>query len=121
MIALNLLGFLRSWRTLFALGIAGLALAGWLYIGHLRSELKDAKEAEAVATRQAKVSDATSKAVDQVLRTEVVIRDRTEKAADAVQAAPGADDPVPRPVLDAWRSALHELRNPDAEPPRQGS
>lgn len=98
-----------------------LIAALWLYAGHQRDRAEKAEVRADAATRQAKVSDATSKAVDQVLRTEVVIRDRTEKAADAVQAAPGADDPVPPAVLHEWRNALDELRNPDSEPPRQGS
>lgn len=113
------LTFLRPFAPWLA--ALGLALAGWLYIGHLRSELKDAKEAEAAATRQAHMAEATTQAADVAHRTEVIIRDRTERRVDAVQAAPGADDPVPSPVLDAWRSALGELRDHKPEALRQGS
>lgn len=106
----------------YLIGAALIVLAGlWFMLGRANDRAAKAEAKAAAATRQAEVSDATTKAVDQVLRTEVIIRDRTEKAADAVQSAPGADAPVPVDVLAAWRAGINELRAPGASPEGDGS
>jgi len=67
---------------------------------------KNAEQKAANATAQATTSESVAKAVDSHHTETIVIRERADRAIQTVERAPGADDPVPAPVLDAWRIGL---------------
>lgn len=60
------------------------------------------------AEAQVVVSDATTKAVDQVATTTAKVEEHTHVVIRTIQAAPGADAPVPPGVLSAWRDGLRD-------------
>lgn len=118
-----MLRLLERWRFyLLAGGIAILVLMA--LVAYARLEHDRAKKARAqlqVATRQAKLNDATVKAVDHYTHTVQLIRERADAGVQSVQQAPHADDPVPDGVLDAWRDGIGRLRADDTPPSGEGS
>lgn len=70
--------------------------------------LKNAKTTAANATAQVGADTATIKGVDHYTEHVTIVREKADRAVEAVQAAPGADDPVPGEVLAAWRKGLSE-------------
>lgn len=96
-------------KLYLGLGALAAAVAGWLYISHLRSEVREARAAEAAARTQSQIETAKSQALDTYQTTSKTLRRKAEDAADAVERAPGADDVFePRDVLCA---ELERLRN----------
>ena len=67
---------------------------------------KNAEQKAANATAQAATSEVVAKAADTHHTETIVIRERADRAIQTVERAPGASDPVPAPVLAAWRIGL---------------
>lgn len=87
---------------------------GFLYIRHLQGEVREARAAREAAEAQAKVDQATTKALDRYHTQTVILREKADAGVQSVRQAPGADQPVPPDVLSAWKRSLGELRD-DAE------
>lgn len=85
---------------------------------------KNAEQKAANATAQATTSEVVAKAADTHHTETIVIRERADRAIQTVERAPGASDPVPAPVLAAWRIGLRHSatsstdNQPAAELPR---
>lgn len=104
-----MLALLANWRLILAGSAVVAVLAGWLYVQRLHSALEKARKAEAVATRQAQLNDASAKSVDRYTREVRIIEKQAREAQDAVRQAPGSDDVFePAAVLCAQ---LERLRN----------
>lgn len=107
--------------ALGALAVVCLLVAAWNFDPFGRR--KHAQALAQSATRQASTDQATVKALDHAETKIVVIREKSERAVDAVQAEPGAETPLPDDVRDAWLNGLRELRaspdQPDNPPDRK--
>ena len=106
---------LRAWLA-FAGIVAVLAGAGGLYWkGHHDAAAKLKPQIEA-AKVQDHVDQAATAAVDHYTEHVTILHDKAQKAADAVQAAPGADAPIPPDVRAAWLDGLRNVTASDADP-----
>jgi len=99
-------------------GVAAAALmatAGGLYLRG-RSDAAEKARASVEASQAAqRTAEVTTTALDQHAGRTVIIRERADAAVQIIEAAPGADSPVPPAVLDAWRSGLqHDTTPADA-------
>lgn len=112
-----LLKLLADWRIILV-GSAvagGLALYAYARIEHGRAER--AQAAAQIATRQAQLDQATTKAVDHYTQTVTVIREKADAGVQSVQKAPGAEQAIPEDVLAAWRAGLDGLRDETGSAP----
>lgn len=66
------------------------------------------KTKAANAEAQVVVSDATTKAVDQVATTTAKAEEHSHVVIQRIQAAAGADTPIPPDVLSSWRGGLSD-------------
>ena len=98
-------------KLYLAAGVSAVAILGGLvlYARHEHGQAVKARAVAEAATRQAQLSDATTKTLDHYTDHVTVIHDRQEKAVADVQKAPGSDQPVPDAVLGAWRDGLRSL------------
>lgn len=94
------------------IGLAGVALAAWLYIGHLTDRAEKAEARAEQASRQAQINDASRQTVERYVETRTIIQQKAETGREAIRKDPGASDVFePR---DAVCAALRELRGSDA-------
>ena len=95
--------------------IAGLLLAailaGGTYIYLTRKALHTAQARVATAEQQASLNQQTGEITERVIRSEVTIRTQAERAADAIQTAPGADTPLDPDFRDKLCAAVDSLRD----------
>lgn len=108
---------MMRWPTAieWALGAAALVLIGvllWNFDPFGRR--KHAETVAHAAVVQSTVDQSAVKAVDHYTDHVTILHDRAERAADAVQAAAGADTPLPPAVRDAWLGGLRD--DPAAAP-----
>jgi apolipoprotein N-acyltransferase len=89
-----LLGFFSSWRTMLFVGSAIAALGLVAYARHEHGVAEKARAQAQVATRQAKIDQATTQAVDHYTHDTLVIREKADHAVQQVERAPGAELPV---------------------------
>lgn len=95
----------------WALGIGlvvAIAILAWNFDPFGRR--KAAEQRAVTAEAQTKVEAAATQAVDALHTQTIIIREKSDAGVQAVQQAPGADQPVPPDVLAAWRAGLGELR-----------
>lgn len=108
---------LAYWRQIL-MAIAALAVFYWianLDPFHSKQRLQNRAE---TAEQQAVINEAGTQALDTYHRETIVIQSKSERAAENVQQAPGADAPLPPAVRDAWAGGLRDLRaKPDDQPP----
>lgn len=104
------------WTALrpFAPWLAGAAFVAalLLYAGHLRSELKQARQAQANAEAQTKVEQAATQAVETYTSKTKDLRRKADHAASVLERAPGASDRF-EPAADLC-AQLERMR--DGEP-----
>lgn len=112
-IALAWAWVLKNWRLVLSGALALLVVGLWAYASHWHHVVKAQKQQAQQAVRQAKVQAVATQAVDQVATTQTRVEERTRVVVQKIQAAPGADTPVPADVLAEWRSGLSN----DAAPP----
>lgn len=103
-------------RTRLALYIIGGVIVGavlfWLALTfdpfgrRKRAELwaDSAEVAETIATNTAKITERT-------FTKETIIREKGEAVVQTIEAAPGADTPIPPDVLSAWADGIGRLRD----------
>lgn len=72
---------------------------------------KAAEQKATVAVQQTAVETAKTEAVEQVIRSEVIIRQQAQEAQNAVAEAQGADQPLSPAVAAAVRSGVDGMRN----------
>lgn len=108
-----------------AIGIALCLVLIWLANPFdVRGVRKAAKAQAVTATQQAAVATKTTEVLDRVVRSEVIIRNQAQGAAQHVEAAIGAETPLPPAVGLAVRAGVDGMRNgsrtsddqPSAEP-----
>jgi Tfp pilus assembly protein PilN len=87
-----------------------LALAGYVYL--TRKAIREANARVTAAEQSTDLATATTAEVEKVARTEITIRQTSERQADVVQAAPGADAVLPDAFVDSLRGAVGVLREP---------
>lgn len=105
---------LKNWRmVLFGALAVGIVL-GWAYVSHLQHIARARKAQLETATQQVRIEKATTRAVDQVATTIAKTEEKTHATVRRIEAAQGADAPVPDDVLAQWRIGLRD----DAEPKR---
>lgn len=97
-------------RLGLALGAAGLVLAGSLYVRHLNGTIADLREAVRAAEAQATLNQTSGRITERVVRSEVTIHQKEERAADAVQSLPGASDALPDGFGAGLASELRGMR-----------
>jgi hypothetical protein len=91
-------------------------LGSALYIGHLRDEARQARSERDAALAAAEMRETETKVVERYHETETVIREASEPIIQTIEEAPGAQSPLPDPVLDAWRAGIDSLRAPAGAP-----
>jgi hypothetical protein len=77
---------------------------------------------KAVAKAEEQVGDLateTTKIIETTTHNTRVIERQANESIEVIKAAPGADDPVPPDVLDAWRNGLDSLRDEPGAPDDQ--
>lgn len=94
--------------------LAVLALTAWAYRQAFHHEREKAQAAQQQATNNA----ASAQAADRVFTTTAIVREKADHAAQQIQAAPHADDPVPPDVLGAWAAGVDSLRDTSGQPLR---
>lgn len=104
---------LKNWRYCVMGAGALLVIGVWAYMGHLRHIAQARQQALEAASRNAEIQAVTTKAVDQVAQTTARVEERTHVIVQRIQAAPGADTPLPADVRSAW---LAGLSNGGSEP-----
>lgn len=96
--------------------VGGVILAAALLFASLTFDpwgLRKRAETKAVtATQQAAVATKTTEVLDRVVRSEVIIRNQASGAAQHVEAAIGAETPLPPAVGAAVRAGVDGMRNP---------
>lgn len=108
------------WRWVaIIVALASILAAGW-YVWTLQRSNAKLKADLAAATEQAASNGEALKSLDRYTTKTTIIREKADAAIITVQAAPGAADPVPAGVLDAWRAAINGMRD-DAKPDDSGS
>jgi len=96
-----------------AIGIALFAALIWFANPFdIRGVRKAAKVQAVTATQQAAVATKTTEVLDRVVRSEVIIRNQASGAAQHVEAAIGAETPLPSAVGLAVRAGVDGMRNP---------
>jgi hypothetical protein len=108
-----------NWRIAFVLSALALTIGGVAYVQHLQSAAQHAKASEKAALVQTKVETAAVQAVDHYVEHTVILREKAERAVDAVQAAPGADAPLPPELRSVWLAGLRDL-SPSPDHPNPG-
>ena len=106
-----------TFRIYAGLAVVAAVLAAFLYVQHLRADLATQKAKLAAATQQATLNAESAKAVDRVFTTSTVIREKADHAAQQIQAAPHASDPVPADVLAGFVAGVDGLRNREPTAP----
>lgn len=96
---------------------AVLALGGYVYF--TRKALHDANARVTAAEQSTELATATTGIVERVVRSEVTIHQTSERQADVVQAAPGADAVLDPAFVDSLRGAVGVLREPAEAGPDQ--
>lgn len=94
---------------LIAGGVAALIFtgaAGAAYWSIYHKGAASQKPKVEAAQAQAQTSETTTKALDHYTERTVVIREKANAAVRIVQAAPGADAPIPDAVRAAWIDGL---------------
>ncbi|MEI6439008.1 MAG: hypothetical protein WCO83_02275 [Alphaproteobacteria bacterium] len=98
----------RFWTGLGAVAVFfGLIFAVYYYHGAATKAERKAQDARAQAANNAE----TVKQVDHYNQTTTIIREKTDAGVQAIQAAPGADTPLPDGVRDSWRSSIVGMRD----------
>lgn len=104
-----------NWKLAVGGLIVALALGAWGYVNFLRREAEHQKAAASAAVAQTKVADAVTQAVDRYATQTLIIREKADAADHTIQAAAGADTPLPDPVRSAWLDGLRQLRDGSGE------
>jgi hypothetical protein len=94
-----------------------LAVSAWNFDPFKRRANAETKAQ--TATQQAAVSEASTQALDRVIRSEVVIRSEAAGAVQNVQAAQGATDALDPAVALAIRAGVDRMRDHSASSPDQ--
>lgn len=97
---------------MFLLAMAGAALLAALggYTWKVQHDQRERDKAAVEASQaQARVSDVTAKAVDTFHTETIVIRERADRAVQAVERAPGAETPIDPDLLRVWRDGLRNI------------
>jgi hypothetical protein len=100
-----------NWKLAAGGLFVAMALGGWGYVTFLRRDAEHEKAAATAAVAQTKVADAATQAVDHYATQTLVIREKADAANQTIQAAAGADTPLPEPVRGAWLDGLRQLRD----------
>ena len=90
--------------------VAILALGGYVYF--TRKALREANARVVAAEQSTELATATTGIVEHVARSEITIRQTSERQTDVVQAAPGADAVLDPAFVDSLRGAVGVLREP---------
>lgn len=99
---------LKNWKLALS-GLALLAILGlWLAYSHAQQVARAQKVRLEVASRQVVVQTVATKAVDAVATKTAQVTERTYVVTKTIQAAPGADAPIPPAVRDAWLAGLSD-------------
>jgi len=115
---------LKNWRWMLPLvGIATVATL-WLYAAHEHDVARHATQRAQVAQQQSANDQRAVQAVEHIIRTETVIREKADHTVATIQSSPGASDELPKAVRDSLCAGLGELRqrpvcvgdNPDDTP-----
>lgn len=81
---------------------------------------RKAAEVRAVSAEQGEsLAVETQQITERTFHTETVIREEGERVVETIEAAPGADTPVPPDVLGAWKSGINSLRGDAQAAPDQ--
>jgi hypothetical protein len=107
-------------RLIIGAIILALAVSGFAYVQHLRTEAARQKAKAAVATEQAASTGEALRQVDHYTHETQIIRERSDAAVQTVQAQPEAATALPDGLLAAWRSGIDGMRgkSPQAVPDR---
>lgn len=104
-----------------AIGLAVLGGGAGVVVWKIRHDAtKEQKVFTKAAENQAAVNDVATQAVDHYHTETVVIRERADRAVQAVQQAEGADAPLPPAVRDAWLAGLSDAPAASPSDPRPG-
>ena len=100
-----------GWR--FFTGLIALAVFGAMVflIYYYQGQASRGKETTHVEHQQAGNNAESAKTIDHYSQTTTIIREKADAAAATVQAASGADIPIPYDVLSSWRAGLDGMRD----------
>lgn len=99
-------------------GVAALLGAGsWWTLKVKADEASRWKAKLEAAQQQADANASATNALDGLNTRTIVIRERADRAVQAVEQAPGAETPIPPSVLEAWRNGIsHGEQKPNSPP-----
>jgi hypothetical protein len=98
----------KNWKLALVGAALVLAIGVYFYVGHLQSVARAQKVRLEQASRNAEIQSVTAKAVDQVAVTTAKTEEHSHVVIQRIQAAAGADTPVPAAVLEQWRVGLSD-------------
>lgn len=98
---------------------AVLALGGYVYF--TRKAIREANARVVAAEQSTELATATTGIVERVVRSEVTIHQTSERQADVVQAAPGADAPLDPAFAATLRGSVGVMRGGSQAGPDQHS
>jgi hypothetical protein len=99
---------------------AVLAAAGGFYLWGQREAEARLKPAVKAAETQTEVTEGAARALDRLTINVPIIREKADAAVETIRAAPGADDPLPAGLLDAWRRGMRDDAGGGAPDPGGG-
>lgn len=103
----------KHWRIAVMVAATAVVLGLWAYADHLKHAASAQKAKAQQAVHQAQIQTVATKAVDRVAVVTHSVEEHTHVVVRTIQAAPGADTPVPAAILSAWHDGLSD----DADPP----
>jgi hypothetical protein len=103
--------FLRAnWRWMLPLAGIAAVFAVLAYARHEHNAARHNAEVAQVQKQQATNNQRATEAVERIVHTETIIREKTQAAVQQVQSQPGASDELPSAVRDSLCAGLGELR-----------
>ena len=100
-------------RYILLIAVVALIALGAVVTLKFVGPLLAAQRAQTVAAKQeAQIATDTTRIIEKTFTTERTVMQQAEAKADVIQAAPGADTPIPPDVLSSWHSGLRASPTP---------
>lgn len=108
-----MLAFLWRYRAAFAaLALAGAVFAGFVWVRSLQADNARLRTAVKAAEAQGQLNQTAAAITERVVRSEVTINTRAERAADEVRSLPGADAQLDPGFGAGLADSLRRMRQP---------
>lgn len=111
-------------KTIAAAIVCALLLVGVVSVigfisdpfGWRRHQVQVAHARAVHAEQQAQLATETTRVIEHTVTHQVIVTRQAEEAVHDVQAAPGADAPIPVAVHEAWLNGINRIRQNEVTP-----